>query len=305
MTAEIYDLSSRNDPDRNRRRSKAMDLDAQCKKADAFCRMHDRSQLLVLPNAWDAMSARIFEAAGFAAIATTSAGVSYSVGYPDGELVPRDEMIAAVARIARCVDVPVTADMESGFGRHPDNVAETVKAIIDAGAVGINLEDTIHGAGRALYELSNAVERIRSAREAATAAGVPIVINARTDVYLLGIGEKSTRFDHAVRRLNAYHAAGADCLYAMGYFDAETIGRLVKAVNGPLNVMGLPGSPPVAELERLGVARVSTASGPARVAMTATRKAAEELLRTGSFDVFGGDTISHQEANALMEKPGS
>lgn len=281
-----------------------MDLDAQCKKAQVFRQMHDRTRLLVLPNAWDAMSARIFEAAGFIAIATTSAGVSYAVGYPDGELVPRDEMVAAVARIARCVDVPVTADMESGFGRHPDDIAETVEAIINAGAVGINLEDTVHGAGRTLYELPDAIDRIRAAREAATAAGVPIVINARTDVYLLGIGEKSTRFDHAVRRLNAYHAAGADCLYAMGFFDADAIGRLVKAVDGPLNVMGLPGTPPVAELERLGVARVSTASGPARVAMTATRKAADELLRTGSFEVFGGDTISHQEANALMAKRG-
>jgi len=279
-----------------------MDLDALCKKAEAFRRMHDRNRILVLPNAWDAMSARIFEAAGFKAIATTSAGVSYAVGYPDGELIPRDEMVAAVARIARCVDVPVTADMESGFGRHPDEVAETVRLVIAAGAVGLNLEDTVHGGGRTLHEISAAAERIRSAREAADAAGVPVVINARTDVYLLGIGEKASRFDHAVTRLNAYSAGGADCLYAMGYFDADTIGRLVKAVDGPLNVMGVPGMPPVAELESLGVARVSTASGPTRVAMTATRKSAGDLMRTGSFDVFGGDTMSHQDANALMEK---
>jgi 2-methylisocitrate lyase-like PEP mutase family enzyme len=279
-----------------------MDLHALCKKAEHFRRMHDRSSLLLLPNAWDAMSARIFEAAAFKAIATTSAGVSYSLGYPDGELVPRDEMIAAVSRIARCVNVPVTADMESGFGRHPDDIAETVRLVIAAGAVGINLEDTIHGAAQTLYEIPDAAARVRTAREAATAAGVPIVINARTDVYLLGIGEKSSRFDHAVSRLNAYHAAGADCLYAIGYFDAETIGRLVKAVSGPLNIMGLPGIPPVAELECLGVARVSMASGPIRIAMTATRRAAEQLLRTGSFDTFGGDTMSHQEANALMSK---
>src|SRR5580700_7408385 len=125
-----------------------MDLDAQCKRAEAFRHMHDRNRILVLPNAWDAMSARIFEAAAFKAIATTSAGVSYSLGYPDGELVPRDEMIAAVSRIARCVNVPVTADMESGFGRHPDDIAETVRLVIAAGAVGINLEDTIHGAAQ-------------------------------------------------------------------------------------------------------------------------------------------------------------
>ena len=126
--------------------------------------------------------------------------------------------------------------------------------VISGGALGINLEDTVHGAGRALYEIPDAVGC--AARAPLPPAGVPIVINARTDVYLLGIGEKAARFDHAVSRLNAYRAAGADCLYAMGYFDAGTIGRLTKAVNGPLNVMGLPGTPSVAELEHLGVAQV-------------------------------------------------
>jgi 2-methylisocitrate lyase-like PEP mutase family enzyme len=281
-----------------------MDLDAQCKKAEPFLPMHDRSRILVLPNAWDAVSARIFETARFAAIAATSAGVSSTMDYSDGEVIARDEMLAAVARIARSVDVPVTADMESGFGLRPEEVAETVRLTIAAGAVGINLEDTIHGSGRALYELPDAVRRIRTAREAATAAGVPLVINARTGVYLLAIGEKSQRFDRAVQRLNAYRAAGADCLYAMGYFDAETIGRLVEAVDGPLNVMGLPGTPATAELERLGVAQVSPASGPARVALTAARKAAGELLRSGSFEVFGGETMNHQEVNALMSKGG-
>jgi 2-methylisocitrate lyase-like PEP mutase family enzyme len=282
-----------------------MDIVAQRGKAETFRRMHDRRKILVLPNAWDAMSARIFAAAGFKAIATTSAGVSYSVGYPDGEVIPRDEMIAAIGRIARSVELPVTADIEAGFGNNPSEVAASIAQVIAAGAVGVNLEDTMHVAERTLYELPIAVERIRAARTAANAAGVPIVINARTDVYLLGIGEKAERFDHAVRRLNAYCAAGADCLYAMGYFDAETIGRLVSAVDGPLNVMGLPSTPAVADLERLGVARVSTASGLARVAMTATRKAAEELIRAGSFEIFGGDTISHQEANALMAGRGS
>jgi len=266
--------------------------------------MHDGKRILVLPNAWDGASARIFEDAGFGAIATTSAGVSYTAGYADGQMIPRDAMAAIVGWIARCVSVPVTADMESGFGREPGDVAETVRMIIGAGAVGMNLEDTIHGADRQLYERPIAVERVRAARAAADDAGIPIVINARTDVFLLGIGEKSARFDHAVLRLNAYRAAGADCLYPMGFLDAETIARLVKAVDGPINVMGLPGTPPVAELQRMGVARVSTASGPARVAMTATRKIAHDLMRSGSFDIFGGDTMSHQEANALMAKRG-
>ncbi len=281
-----------------------MNSDAQREQAETFRRMHRNGKILLLPNAWDAMSARIFEAAGFAVVATTSAGVSYSLGWPDGELAPRDEMIAAIRRISDSVAIPVTADIESGFGAAASDVAETVRRTIQAGAVGVNLEDTVQGAGRTLYDLPQAVARIGAAREAARAASVPIVINARTDVFLLGIGEKSGRFDEAARRLNAYREAGADCLYAMGYFDAETIGRLVRAVKGPLNVMGLPGTPPVAELQRLGVARVSTASGPTRLAMTAIRKAAQDLLENGDFGIYGGDTIPHSNANALMARRG-
>jgi 2-methylisocitrate lyase-like PEP mutase family enzyme len=282
-----------------------MNLEAQKLKAEAFRAMHQCSPILVLPNAWDGASARIFEDAGFRAIATTSAGVSYTAGYADGQMIPRDDMVTIVKWIAHSVNVPVTADMESGFGSGANDVAETVRMVIETGAVGMNLEDTVHGGERQLYDLPLAIERVRAAREAANKSGVPLVINARTDVFLLGIGEKSARFDHTVQRLNAYREAGADCLYPMGFFDRETIGRLVKAVNGPINIMGLPGAPTVAELDRIGVARVSTASGPARVAMTATRKIATELHRTGSFDVFGGDTMSHQEANALMAKRAS
>jgi len=277
---------------------------AQRAKAEAFLRMHDRSQILVLPNAWDAASARIFEDAGFTAVATTSAGVSYTAGYPDGEAIPLEDMVTIVRWIARAVAFPVTADIESGFGNSPSEVGETVCRVIEAGAVGVNLEDTVHGSehgtDRQLYDLPIAVERIRAARAAAEAAGVPIVINGRTDVFLLGIGEKASRFEHAVRRLNAYREAGADCLYPIGYLDAETIASLVKAINGPINVIGVPGTPRVSELQKLGVARVSTASGPARIAMTATRKLATDFVRNGNFELFGGDTMTHHTANSLM-----
>ncbi|MBV8055495.1 MAG: isocitrate lyase/phosphoenolpyruvate mutase family protein [Deltaproteobacteria bacterium] len=275
-------------------------------KAEAFRRMHDRSHILLLPNAWDAASARIFEDAGFSAVATTSAGVSYTAGYPDGEAIPRDDMVTIVRWVARSVRIPVTADIESGFGSGPREVGDTVRMVIEAGAVGINLEDTVHGgehgSGRQLYDLPLAAERIRAARAAAEAAGVPIVINGRTDVYLLGIGEKASRFEHAVRRLNAYREAGADCLYPIGYLDPQTIAALVEAIDGPVNVIGVPGTPPVAELQKLGVARVSTASGPARVAMTATHKLAAELARDGTFDIFSGDIMTHQAANELIKQ---
>ncbi|MGH7907595.1 MAG: isocitrate lyase/PEP mutase family protein [Candidatus Binataceae bacterium] len=278
-----------------------MDLESQRKKAERLLRLHDREHILVLPNAWDAASARIFELTGFNAVATTSAGVAYTAGYPDGERIPREDMLTIVRWIARCVEVPVTADIEAGFAQNAGGVAATVRALIEAGAVGVNLEDSVHGGERRLYEISEAVERLRAAREVANESGVPLVINARTDVFLRGIGDKSGRFDHAVQRLNAYRRAGADCLYPIGFFDADTIARLVKAVDGPINVMGLAGMPTVAEMERLGVARVSTASGPCRVAMAATSRAASALMRDGSFDIFA-DLMSHQEANRLFDK---
>jgi 2-methylisocitrate lyase-like PEP mutase family enzyme len=279
-----------------------MDRQIQIRKAEQFNAMHTRGRILVLPNAWDAASARIFEDAGFEAVATTSAGVSYTAGYPDGELIPRADMLTITRWIARSVNVPVTADIESGFASNTNELRETVRELIEAGAVGINLEDSIHAANRQLYDLPVAVERIRAVRDAADHIGIPLVINARTDVFLLGIGEKSARFDLALERLNAYLKAGANCLYPIGYFDLETIARLTKAIAGPINIMGLPGAPTVAELERLGVARVSTASGPARVAMSATKKLAEALRCDGSFEIMGGNTMSHQEANALMAK---
>ena len=281
-----------------------MNLDTQRAKAEAFRAMHDRSKILVLPNAWDPMSARVIEEAGARAIATTSAGVAFSVGYPDGEAMPRDEMIGAIARIARVVTVPVSADIESGFAHDAREVAETVRRVIDAGAVGINLEDAIHGGPPALYDLETAVDRVRAAREAANSAGVPIVINARTDVYLLSIGEPDARFDHAVRRANAYRKAGADCLFVPRIGRPADIERIVAALDGPLNLLAFPGIPTVAELQRLGVARLSVGTWPTLAAMSTARKIAGELLGAGTYEsMFDGAGISYPEANRLMAGP--
>jgi 2-methylisocitrate lyase-like PEP mutase family enzyme len=277
-----------------------MNLDIQRTKAEAFRAMHDRSRILVLPNAWDPMSARVIEEAGARAIATTSAGVAFSVGYPDGEAMPRDEMIAAIARIARVVTVPVSADIESGFAHDARDVAETVRRVIEAGAVGINLEDAIHGGPPALYDLETAIDRVRAAREAANSSGVPIVINARTDVYLLSIGEAETRFDHAVRRANAYRKAGADCLFVPRVGRPADIERIVAALDGPLNLLAFPGIPTVAELERLGVARLSVGTWPTLAAMSTTRKIAAELLGTGTYESMLEGAVSYPEANRLM-----
>ena len=198
-----------------------MDLNTQRQKAEAFRRMHDRSRILVLVNVWDAMSARAVEEAGARAIATSSATMAHSIGYADGEAAPRAEFVAAIARIARAVDAPVTADIESGFGRTAAEVAETITMVVEAGAVGINLEDGVQERRGELYEVGQALERLKAAREAAAKAGVRIVINARTDVFLLGVGPAEERIGHAVRRANLYLEAGADCLFVPGVRDAQ------------------------------------------------------------------------------------
>ena len=277
-----------------------MNRDTQRAKAEAFRAMHDRSRILVLPNAWDAMSARVIEEAGARAIATTSAGVAFSVGYPDGEAIPRDEMIAAIARIARVTTIPVSADIESGFAHDAREVAETVRRVIDAGAVGINLEDQVHDGSRSLYDLDVAVERVRAAREAADSAGVPIVINARTDVYLLGTGEPDTRFDHAIRRANAYRKAGADCLFLPAVARRADIERIVPALDGPLNLLAFPGIPTVLELESLGVARLSVGTQLTLKAMAALTKTVTELLGTGTYESMLESTTTYADANRLM-----
>ena len=214
-----------------------MDARVQAEKAEQFRKLHRGPRILVLPNAWDVASARILEELGYPAIATTSAGVAFSLGYPDGQRVSRVQMLEVVARIARAVRVPVTADMEAGYGTTVKDMSETAKALIAAGAIGLNLED---GTGEDLSSQVNValqVQKIQAIRETASSAGVPLVLNARTDIYLMPIGPAETRFDRTVERLRAYRQAGADCLFAPGLRDGETIRKLVAALDGPLNIL--------------------------------------------------------------------
>ena len=271
----------------------------QAQQAELFRNKHRGPRLLLLPNAWDAMSARVFVAAGFDAIATTSGGVAWSLGYADGEQTPWAEVVAATARIVRVARVPVTADIEAGYGETPDAVMRSVSEIIEAGAVGVNLEDgTSHGPVP-IRSAADAADRIRAAREAAKAAGVPIVINGRTDLYLRNIGDDASRFEETVERGRAYLAAGADCVYPIGLRDPATIGRLVKAIGAPININVRAGSPSVAELEALGVARASTASQVALMAMSMTRQVADELRATGRFDTLA-PAMSQADAQRLF-----
>jgi len=245
------------------------------------------------------MSARVFEAAGFDAIATTSGGVAWALGYADGEKAPWKEVVAATARITRCVRVPVTADIEGGYGETPSEVASSVTDIIRAGAVGINLEDGTHRANMPIRSVEDAVARIGAAREAALAEDVPLVINARIDLYLKKIGDDATRFAETIRRGKAYLAAGADCIFPFGLTDLKVVADLVQALDAPINIVGRRGMPDVAQLERLGVARISTASGPSLVVMSKMRQIAEELHAKGQFDVLESP-ITRADAQTLF-----
>lgn len=266
-------------------------------KAAIFLKMHQGPKILVLPNAWDAASARIFEEAGFEALGTTSAGIAASLGYPDGEAASRAEMLDVVRRIVRAVAIPVTADVEGGYGPSVEDAEATARGVLEAGAAGLNFEDK-HGAG--LLDTDLQAERIRAIRRVSEAAGVPLVINARTDVYLLPVGPADNWFGETVRRANLYREAGADCLFVPGVRDAGTIGKLTRAIRGPVNILALAGVPPAAELERLGVARVSSGSGPMRAAMSLTRRVAEELKGSGTYTTITEGVITHQQVNRLM-----
>ena len=270
---------------------------SQRAKGEAFLALHRGPRIIVLPNAWDVITAALLADAGFPAVATTSAGVAFALGYPDGQRIPRDEMLAVVARIAERVPLPITADMEAGYGVRPEDVAETVRRTIAAGAIGANIED---GIDHVLLDLSLGVERIVAAREAARATGGVFVLNARTDTYLAR-QRRPDVFDETVRRLNAYRRAGADCLFVPGVTDRETIGRLARAVDGPLNVMVGPGMPSASDLEALGVKRVSTGTSIARAALGLVRRAAAELRDRGTFG-YAADALPYGEGNALLSR---
>jgi len=259
----------------------------QTERAARFRRLHEHGPL-VLPNAWDAASARVIELAGAPAIGTTSAGISWAHGRRDGHGLRREEMLEAIRRIVEAVHVPVTADIEGGYGSGSvDDVAETVRAVVELGVVGINLEDASGDPTTPLLAPEVQAERIRAARDAAAAAGGGLFINARTDIYLAQVGEPGSRLDATIERANLYLAAGADGVFVPGVTDADTIAALARAIDGPLNVMWLPGAPGVQDLGRLGVARVSVGPAIALAALAATRQAARELLERGTYGALG------------------
>jgi 2-methylisocitrate lyase-like PEP mutase family enzyme len=269
--------------------------------AENFRKLHRAPPILLLPNAWDPMSARIFEAAGFPAAATTSGGLAWALGYQDGEKTPWPEVVAATRRIAEAVRVPLTADIETGYGDTPEAVARSVADIIGAGAVGINLEDGTPNPNEPVRTIEDAAGRIRTARAAANAAGVPIVINARVDLYLKHVGDEATRFTETVRRAEAYLAAGADCIFVFAVAELDLIKKLTAAIKAPVNVVGRAGGPGLKALEAAGVARVSIASGASMAIMSQIHHIAKELRQTGEFDSLKS-SMTRPEAQKLFAR---
>jgi len=264
-----------------------MDIRKQAEKAEQFRKLHHGPRLLLLPNAWDVVSARILEECGHPAIATSSAAVAFSLGYPDGQRISREEMLEVAGRIARAVDVPVTADLEAGYGTSAKDMVET-------------------GDGESSFvDRPLQVEKIRAICDTARSLGIPFVLNARTDVYLLAIGPEATRFERTVERLRAYRDAGATCLFAPGVYDRETISKLVKAVAAPVNILANPACPAIAELEKMGVARVSAGSGVMRAALGLVRRIGKEMFESRSCETMFAGSIPHSELNRMMMRRAS
>jgi 2-methylisocitrate lyase-like PEP mutase family enzyme len=253
-----------------------MDLDEAAARLRS---LHSGPEPLVLPNVWDGATARWVAEAGFPAIATTSSGMSASLGWADGERTPVDEMFSAIGRIARCTELPLTADIESGYGLSPQDV---VKRLLASGAVGCNLEDTDHSAGgQTLRDATAQAERLAAVKHAARSAGVDIVVNARVDVFLRPAGTDASPVEEAVRRGRLYLEAGADCIFPIGVPDEAAIATLVADIRGPINVIaGFRGAPGVRRLGELGVRRVSYAGRLFRAA-TIDHQARLAAIRKG------------------------
>jgi 2-methylisocitrate lyase-like PEP mutase family enzyme len=270
-------------------------------KADKFLKFHHDEEILVLLNSWDTGSSKLVEACGFKAIATTSMGIAASFGYPDCEVIQLSEMIERITGIVNAVQVPVTVDIEAGYGNNVDEIIESVKKIIATGIVGINIEDSIE-LNPVLIDEREFCERIIAIRELSESLGFHLVINARTDSFYTSEASHIEKLSESIKRGNKYHEAGADCIFVQPVWDKETISTLVKEINAPINILSNPGigggglPPSVRELQDLGVARLSMGSSLMKATLALIKKVADELSEKGTYNNL---------SNALIPLPES
>jgi 2-methylisocitrate lyase-like PEP mutase family enzyme len=278
----------------------------QSEKASRLLELHHGEQPLVLVNAWDAASACIVEQMGFPAVATTSAGVANALGYADGQYVPWAEMVAAIRKICQAVSTPVTADIESGFAQNEDGLRRSITQVIEAGAVGVNLEDVRPGGEHeSLFPLPEQLARIRAVRDESEKLKLHLVINARTDAFWLKGQSPQVAMENTLARGKAYLDAGADCVFVPGLRDPEKIRMFVDAWKAPINILAGAGVPSIPELAKLGIKRVSFGSGPMRAAMGLLRKIGEEAKSQGTYTAMADLAVPYDELNALLARSSS
>lgn len=264
--------------------------------AETFRNLHHGSDLLLLPNCWDAGSARLLESLGARAVATTSAGLAWSLGYPDGDALPVDRLVRTVESITRVIGIPLSVDMEGGYSDDPGAVAEAVAAVADAGGVGINLED---GAA-APADFARKLER---ARKAADRSGATMFLNARTDTYLRGLVSEGSLIEETLARARMYREAGADGFFVPKVVDADSIRQIAASAGLPLNVLAWHGLPPTSELAGLGVRRLSAGSSIAQAAWGRARTAATIFLSEGFTPALFENAMTYAEINPLFLPP--
>jgi 2-methylisocitrate lyase-like PEP mutase family enzyme len=256
-------------------------------KADLFLKYHHDEEILVLLNSWDVGSSRLIEASGYKAIATTSMGIAASLGYPDCEVMQLSEMIHTITGIINGVQVPVTVDLEAGYGSNTDEIVDSAAKVIATGIVGINIEDSI-ALSPTLIDEMEFCERVSAIRALADSMGLHLVINARTDSFYTSSGSPTEKLSESIRRGNKYREAGADCIFVQPVWERETIATLVKEIHAPINVLANPGigagmPPSIRELQDLGVARVSLGSGMMKATLAVIKKVADELSEKGTY----------------------
>lgn len=262
----------------------------QKERAERFLKFHHDSEILVLLNSWDIGSSKLVEACGYKAIATTSMGVAASLGYPDCQVIQLQEMMTAIRGIVNAVQVPVTVDIEAGYGNTLDEIVDSVQQIIATGIVGINIEDSIDLNPTLLDEMEFC-ERISAIRALSDSMGFHLVINARTDSFYVSQGLLSEKLSESIRRGNKYKEAGADCIFIQPVSDKKTIATLVNEINAPINILSNPGiggglPPSVQELQDLGVARLSLGSSLMKAGLALIKKVADELSQKGTYNIL-------------------
>ena len=275
-------------------------LDAANAKSRTLRELVRAPEILVMPGAYDVLSALLFQQLGFQAIQCTSGGIAAALGYPDGEVMSRDLFIQLTASFAAAVSVPVNADGEKGYGDE-EGVKETVRSLMAAGVAGMNLEDSVAKGGSGLVELSQQLRKIKSVMDTKQELGSEFFLNARVDAFHVMLNDSKKALDEAIRRGNAYAEAGGDCIFYLGLHSAEVIGEVAKEVKAPISILAGPQSPSVSELQDLGVARVSYGSGFMKAAITGTKKLAQEILEKGTCNLLK-DGVQTPDINALVAR---